>query len=165
MGQNRLYRQVISGDTTESQYKNAKRVPQLLEREKHWVLLSNAIVNESLPPLLDRFLGGSIATVVGNIFLIAIFGEIVLHSIYVQYGLPMDGYMPKQITALIYLTNFFSGPASKLMDTILSEGLGTIYGKSGLKALVTLHASLGRFSERLNQDEVTITTVLELKNK
>ncbi|KAF9775830.1 hypothetical protein IL306_006039 [Fusarium sp. DS 682] len=144
MGQNSLYLQVVSGDATESQHKNAKRVPQLPEREKHWVLLSNAIVNESLPPLLDRILGGSIAAVVGSILLIVIFGEIVPQSICVQYGLPMDGYMSRQIPALIYLTSLFSGPASKLMDTILSEGHGTIYGKSGLKALVILHESLGK---------------------
>ncbi|KAM5529489.1 duf21 and cbs domain protein [Fusarium oxysporum f. sp. phaseoli] len=42
---------------------------QLLEKEKHWVLLSNAIANESLPPLLDRILG-SIAAVVGSTLLI-----------------------------------------------------------------------------------------------
>ncbi|KAG7408919.1 Protein MAM3 [Fusarium oxysporum f. sp. raphani] len=60
MGQDGLYLQVVS----------------LLEKEKHWVLLSNAIANESLPPLLDRILG-SIAAVVGSTLLIVIFGEIV----------------------------------------------------------------------------------------
>jgi metal transporter CNNM len=74
MGQDSLYLQVISGDATEPQHKNAKRVLQLLEQGKHWVLvtllLSNAIVNESLPLVLDRIFGGGIAAVVGSTILI-----------------------------------------------------------------------------------------------
>ncbi|RKK63008.1 hypothetical protein BFJ69_g16939 [Fusarium oxysporum] len=122
MGQDSLYLEVVSGDATESQHKNAKRVSQLLEREKHWVLLSNAIVNESLPPLLDRILGGSIAAVVGSMLLIVIFGKIIPHSVCVQCGLLMDGYISRQTPALRYLTSPFSWPASNLIDTILSEG-------------------------------------------
>lgn len=74
MGQDSIYLQVLSGDPTEPQHKNAKRVLQLLNRGKHWVLvtllLANVIVNESLPVVLDRFLGGGVAAVVGSTILI-----------------------------------------------------------------------------------------------
>jgi metal transporter CNNM len=50
MGQDSVYLQVISQDPTEPQQKNAGRVLSLLEKGKHWVLvtllLSNVIVNE-----------------------------------------------------------------------------------------------------------------------
>lgn len=74
MGQDSIYLQVLAGDPTESQHKNAKRVLKLLNKGKHWVLvtllLSNVIVNESLPVVLDRTLGGGVAAVVGSTILI-----------------------------------------------------------------------------------------------
>lgn len=58
-------------------------------------------------------------------------------------------------------------PIALLLDKLLGEDHGTLYKKSGLKTLVTLHKTLGPSpSERLNQDEVTIiTAVLDLKEK
>ncbi|KAF4964936.1 hypothetical protein FSARC_7208 [Fusarium sarcochroum] len=137
---------------------------------KHWVLvtllLSNVIVNESLPVVLDRTLGGGVAAVVGSTVLIVIFGEIVPQSICVRFGLPIGGYMSTPVLLLMYITAPVSWPIAKLLDWILGEDHGTLYKKSGLKTLVTLHKSLGELSERLNQDEVTIiTAVLDLKDK
>lgn len=170
MGQDSIYLQVVSGDPCEPQYKNAKRVLKLLNKGKHWVLvtllLANVIVNESLPVVLDRTLGGGVAAVVGSTVLIVIFGEIVPQSICVRYGLPIGGYMSKPVLMLMYLTSPVAWPTAKLLDWILGEDHGTVYKKSGLKTLVTLHKSLGELSERLNQDEVTIiTAVLDLKDK
>lgn len=74
MGQDSIYLQVVSNDVHESQHKNAGRVLNLLNKGKHWVLvtllLSNVIVNESLPVVLDRTLGGGIAAIVGSTVLI-----------------------------------------------------------------------------------------------
>ncbi|KGQ09204.1 Protein MAM3 [Beauveria bassiana D1-5] len=176
MGQDSIYLQVVSGDPEEPQHKNARRVLDLLNKGKHWVLvtllLANVIVNESLPVVLDRTLGGGVAAVVGSTILIGsvslplIFGEIVPQSICVRYGLPIGGYMSKPVVALMYLLSPIAWPTAKLLDWILGEDHGTVYKKSGLKTLVTLHKSLGDLSERLNQDEVTIiTAVLDLKDK
>lgn len=74
--------------------------------------------------------------------------------------------MSKPVLLLMYLMSPFAWPTAKLLDWILGEDEGTVYKKSGLKTLVTLHKSLGELSERLNQDEVTIiTAVLDLKEK
>lgn len=74
MGQDSIYLQVISQDQEEPQRKNAKRVHDLLKKGKHWVLvtllLSNVIVNETLPVVLDRCFGGGVAAVVGSTVLI-----------------------------------------------------------------------------------------------
>lgn len=57
-------------------------------------------------------------------------------------------------------------PTAKLLDKLLGEDHGTVYKKSGLKTLVTLHKTLGSQTDRLNQDEVTIiSAVLDLKEK
>lgn len=170
MGQDSIYLQVIASDEDEPQHKNARRVYKLLESGKHWVLvtllLANVVVNESLPVVLDRCLGGGVAAIVGSTALIVIFGEVVPQSVCVRYGLQIGGYMSKPVLALMYLTAPLSWPTAKLLDWILGEDHGTVYKKSGLKTLVTLHKSLGVASERLNKDEVTIiSAVLDLKEK
>ncbi|GKT46465.1 protein MAM3 [Colletotrichum spaethianum] len=170
MGQDSIYLQVLAGDPDESQSKNAKRVYNLLKKGKHWVLvtllLSNVIVNESLPVVLDRCLGGGVEAVVGSTVLIVIFGEVVPQSVCVRYGLQIGGYMSKPVLVLMWLMAPIAWPTAKLLDWALGEDHGTVYKKSGLKTLVTLHKSLGEVGERLNQDEVTIiSAVLDLKEK
>ncbi|KAK7953712.1 hypothetical protein PG996_014604 [Apiospora saccharicola] len=170
MGQDGIYLQVISRDPEEPQRKNAKRVHDLLNKGKHWVLvtllLSNVIVNETLPVVLDRCFGGGVAAVIGSTVLIVIFGEILPQSVCVRYGLQIGGYMSGPVLALMYAMAPVAWPTAKLLDWLLGEDHGTVYKKSGLKTLVTLHKSLGDVSERLNQDEVTIiSAVLDLKRK
>ncbi|KAI1427891.1 hypothetical protein F5Y12DRAFT_125663 [Xylaria sp. FL1777] len=170
MGQDEIYLRVISLDHEEPQHKNASRVHHLLNRGKHWVLvtllLSNVIVNETLPVVLDRCFGGGIAAVVGSTVLIVIFGEIIPQSLCVRYGLQIGGYMSKPVLLLMYIMAPVAWPTAKLLDWLLGEDHGTIYKKSGLKTLVTLHKTLGEVDERLNQDEVTIiSAVLDLKRK
>ncbi|KAK3381645.1 hypothetical protein B0H63DRAFT_416498 [Podospora didyma] len=170
MGQDGIYLQVMARDPTEPQQKNAKRVYDLLQRGKHWVLvtllLSNVIVNETLPVVLDRCLGGGVAAVVGSTFLIVIFGEVLPQSVCVRYGLQIGGFMSGPVLLLMYLMAPLAWPTAKLLDKLLGTEHGTVYKKSGLKTLVTLHKNLGDVSQRLNQDEVTIiSAVLDLKEK
>ncbi|KAK4230197.1 putative transporter [Podospora fimiseda] len=170
MGQDSIYLQVMARDPNESQQRNAKRVYNLLQRGKHWVLvtllLANVIVNETLPVVLDRCLGGGIAAVVGSTVLIVIFGEVIPQSLCVRYGLQIGGYMSKPVLVMMYLMAPIAWPIAKLLDKLLGEDHGTVYKKSGLKTLVTLHKNLGEVSQRLNQDEVTIiSAVLDLKEK
>lgn len=123
-------------------------------------------MNESLPVVLDRCFGGGVAAVVGSTVLIVIFGEIIPQSLCVRYGLQIGGYMSKPVLLLMYIMAPVAWPTAKLLDWLLGKDHGTIYKKSGLKTLVTLHKTLGEVDERLNQDEVTIiSAVLDLKRK
>jgi hypothetical protein len=74
MGQDGVYLQVIATSGEGKEQKHAHKVLTLLKRGKHWVLvtllLSNVIVNESLPIVLDRSLGGGWPAVVGSTALI-----------------------------------------------------------------------------------------------
>lgn len=74
--------------------------------------------------------------------------------------------MSKPVLLLMYFMAPVAWPTAKLLDWALGEDHGTVYKKSGLKTLVTLHRTLGEVSERLTQDEVTIiAAVLDLKEK
>ncbi|KAJ5724447.1 hypothetical protein N7493_006175 [Penicillium malachiteum] len=170
MGQDEVYLQVIQTSGEASEKKNAASVLSLLQRGKHWVLvtllLSNVITNETLPIVLDRTLGGGWPAVLGSTALIVIFGEIVPQSICVRYGLPIGAWMAPCVLVLMYIMSPVAWPVAKLLDKLLGEDHGTIYKKAGLKTLVTLHRTLGEAGEQLTSDEVTIiSAVLDLKEK
>jgi hypothetical protein len=77
MGQDGIYLQVIATSGEGKEQRHAQRVYQLLKRGKHWVLvtllLSNVIVNETLPIVLDRSLGGGWPAVLGSTVLIGMY--------------------------------------------------------------------------------------------
>ncbi|CEG75998.1 Putative Morphology protein [Rhizopus microsporus] len=91
MGMDETNLHVLIQSGTETEKVNAKKVLSLLDRGKHWVLvtllLSNVIVNETLPIILDGVLGGGWKAVVISTALIVIFGEVIPQSICVRYGL------------------------------------------------------------------------------
>jgi len=71
------------------------------------------------------------------------------------------------VLALMYCLGIIAYPTAGLLDLLLGKDHGTVYKKSGLKTLVTLHKTMGpNAADRLNQDEVTIiSAVLDLKEK
>lgn len=168
MGQDEVYLKVISTSGEVNERKHARKVLSLIGRGKHWVLvtllLSNVITNETLPIVLDRCLGGGWPAVVTSTASIVIFGEIIPQSICVRYGLQVGSALSPFVLILMYIMYPIAYPCALLLDHLLGEDHGTVYKKSGLKTLVTLHKTMG--VERLNQDEVTIiSAVLDLKEK
>ncbi|OVF09514.1 putative d-3-phosphoglycerate dehydrogenase [Clavispora lusitaniae] len=168
MGQDEVYLKVIATSGEPRERKHARKVLRLIGRGKHWVLvtllLSNVITNETLPIVLDRCLGGGWPAVVTSTASIVIFGEIIPQSICVRYGLQVGAMFAPFVLVLMYVMYPVAYPCALLLDHILGEDHGTVYKKSGLKTLVTLHKTMG--VERLNQDEVTIiSAVLDLKEK
>ncbi|GMG39347.1 unnamed protein product [Ambrosiozyma monospora] len=168
MGQDEVYLKVMASSGTPNEQKCAKKVLKLLAKGKHWLLvtllLGNVITNETLPVILDRFLGGGFVAVFSSTVSIVIFGEIIPQSVCVRYGLQLGAFFAPYVQVLMYIMFPVAYPTAKLLDKILGEDHGTVYKKSGLKTLVTLHKTMG--VERLNEDEVTIiSAVLDLKAK
>ncbi|ODV86941.1 hypothetical protein CANARDRAFT_180666, partial [[Candida] arabinofermentans NRRL YB-2248] len=168
MGQDEVYLKVMADSGTPEEQRHSKDVLRLISRGKHWLLvtllLSNVITNETLPVILDRFLGGGFAAVFSATVSIVIFGEIIPQSVCVRYGLQLGAYFAPFVLVLMYIMYPVAYPIAMLLDYILGQDHGTVYKKSGLKTLVTLHKTMG--VERLNQDEVTIiSSVLDLKAK
>ncbi len=96
MGQDRTCLQVIARSGTRTERENAQRVLNVLQRGRHWVLVSlllgNVIVNETLPIVLDRDLRGGFFAILASTVLIVVFGEIIPQSICAKHGLTIGSW-------------------------------------------------------------------------
>ena len=89
MGQDEITLRVLSSSGRGRQKSDAQKVLSVLQKGKHWVLvtllLGNVIVNEALPIVLDgEMRGGWIAVVVSTV-LVVVFGEIIPQSVCAKY--------------------------------------------------------------------------------
>ncbi|KAI8089592.1 uncharacterized protein BX664DRAFT_333417 [Halteromyces radiatus] len=161
--------QVIKETGSPDERYNAGKVLQLLDHGKHWVLvtllLSNVIVNETLPIILDSLFGGGWQAILISTALIVIFGEIIPQSICVRHGLSIGAKCSTLVLILMYIMYPIGYPTSLLLDHFLGKTQGTVYKKAGLKSLVSLHQS-ENVSDGLTEDEVLIIgSVLDLRDK
>ncbi|CAO3639588.1 unnamed protein product [Cunninghamella echinulata] len=171
MGLDETNLHVLVETGTETERKNATKVLKLLQGRRHWVLvtllLSNVIVNETLPIVLHDVIGGGWQAVAISTALIVIFGEVIPQSICVRYGLAIGAKTSGMVLVFMYLMSPIAYPTALLLDYFLGESHGTIYKKAGLKTLVSLHQAVNPSDvDALNQDEVTIiSAVLDLRSK
>ncbi|KAI8343593.1 hypothetical protein BC941DRAFT_411825 [Chlamydoabsidia padenii] len=154
--------------TPEEQY-NAAKVLRLLDHGKHWVLvtllLSNVVVNETLPIILDSVFGGGWQAVLISTALIVVFGEVIPQSICVRHGLSIGAKCSTLVLILMYIMCPLGYPTALLLDYFLGKNHGTVYKKAGLKTLVSLHQSKDT-TDGLTEDEVLIIgSVLDLRDK
>lgn len=168
MGLDMVNLQVISNTGSPSDRKAADRVLDLLGHGRHWLLvtllLTNVIVNESLPIFLHSVVGGGFGAVVVSTGLIVIFGEVIPQAACARYGLRIGAACTPFVLTLMYLEFPIAYPIAKLLDFILGESHGTTYKKAELKSFVRLHGLIGE--DLLNQEEITmINSVLELSDK
>ena len=74
MGQDAVHLQVLATSSEGPEQRHAKTVLKLIHKGKHWVLvtllLGNVVVNESLPIVLDKTLGGGWPAILGSTVLI-----------------------------------------------------------------------------------------------
>ncbi|KAL2075849.1 hypothetical protein VTL71DRAFT_792 [Oculimacula yallundae] len=171
MGQDQVCLQVIAGSGNVKERQNAQKVLNVLQRGRHWVLVSlllgNVITNETLPIILDQDVKGGLFAVAASTILIVIFGEIIPQSICAKHGLRIGAWSSRYVIWVMYLLFPIAYPVSKILDRLLGQSHGTIFNRAGLKTLITLHERLS-FSptERLNREEVTvISTVIDLNAK
>ncbi|CAO3626087.1 unnamed protein product [Cunninghamella echinulata] len=171
MGLDETNLQVLVETGTESEKKNAKKVLGLITGKRHWLLvtllLSNVVVNETLPIVLHGVIGGGWQAVALSTALIVIFGEVLPQSICVRYGLTIGAKTADMVLVFMYIMYPIAYPTALLLDYFLGESHGTVYKKAGLKTLVSLHQAVNPSdADALTIDEVTmISAVLDLRSK
>ncbi|KAL1922613.1 uncharacterized protein VTP21DRAFT_10152 [Calcarisporiella thermophila] len=169
-----------SGELRDRQH--AEKILSLLRRGKHWILvtllLSNVIVNETLPIVLDSIFSGGWPAVLISTALIVIFGDYAMlltltflfflssPAICVRHGLVIGSFFFWFVLILMYLLYPIAYPIALLLDYCLGEDRGITYRKAELKTLVSLHQGDNDNFEGLTEDEVTIIgAVLDLREK
>ncbi|BGP22532.1 cell agglutination protein Mam3 [Rhodotorula toruloides] len=146
---------------------DAQKVFSLLSHGRHFVLvcllLSNVIVNETLPVFLDSLIGGGgILAIVISSAAIVIFGEVLPQALCAQYGLRVGAKCVGFVRVLMYLESPVCYPAAKVLDWLLGSHTTHLYRREELKTLVHLHAG----GKVLREDEgELVERVLELAER
>ncbi|KAJ5727154.1 hypothetical protein N7493_004974 [Penicillium malachiteum] len=160
MTQDDINLRVIASSGDAADRRNAQKVISLLDRGKHWILvtllLGNCIASEALPVILDPILHGGLPAVLGSTVLIVIFSEIIPQSICARHSLTIGAYMVPCASLFMYILGPVSWPIGKLLDKLVGDSHATGYKRSQLKTLFSLHKSMGKSEDRLNQDEVKV---------
>ncbi|KAJ7464221.1 hypothetical protein B0H11DRAFT_2240622 [Mycena galericulata] len=167
MGLDPLHLRVLAMSSDDPiEQRNAREVLALMQRGRHWVLvvllLSNVIINESLPVFLDSAIGGGFAAVALSTTSIVIFG-IIPQAVSVRYGLSIGAACAPFVLALMYLLSPVAYPIARLLDFVLGIHGTHTYKKAELKSLLQFHRT---GEEPLLDDEISILNgVLELGGK
>ncbi|KAF9561523.1 DUF21-domain-containing protein [Agrocybe pediades] len=167
MGLDELHLRVLAMSSQNlTERRNAQKVLALLRRGRHWVLvvllLSNVIVNESLPIFLDSALGGGVAAVVISTCAIVIFG-VIPQAVSVRYGLLVGATCAPLVLAMMFVLAPIAYPIAKLLDYVLGADKHHLYKKAELKSFLEFHKS---GEEPLRDEEIAILNgVLELNTK
>ncbi|KAF9042424.1 hypothetical protein BJ165DRAFT_1487046 [Panaeolus papilionaceus] len=168
MGLDELHLRVLATSSEDLKEKaNAQKVLKLMLKGRHWVLvvllLSNVIINESLPIFLDSALGGGVAAVVIATAAIVIFGRVIPQALSVRYGLAIGARCTPLVLGMMYLFAPIAYPIAKLLDWALGANEQHTYKKAELKSFLQFHRT---GQEPLRDDEIAILNgVLELNTK
>lgn len=168
MGLDDLHLRVLAASSDDPEERvNARKVLNVLSYGRHWVLvvllLSNVIVNESLPIFLDSALGGGFIAIAISTVTIVIFGEIIPQAVCVRYGLWIGAKCAPVVVILMFLLAPVAYPVARLLDRVLGEAELHTYKKAELKSLLAFHS---QGQEPLDDDEIRMLNgVLELSSK
>ncbi|KAG2217255.1 hypothetical protein INT45_010263 [Circinella minor] len=104
------------------------------------LLLTNTVLNETLPILCDGLFGEGYVAVIISTALVFIFAEIIPQAICSRHGLAIGAFFAIPVRILIGFWYILAWPIAKLLDYILGKHDGTIYGVSELRELIHLHS-------------------------
>ena len=120
------------------------------------LLIANMITNETLPIIADPLLGGGIQAVVVSIVLVVLFSELIPQSVCSRYGLQIGAFMAPFTRLVMLILWPVAWPVSRILHLALGPHHGTVYRRSELKELVTMHAASGGRGGDLKGDTVMI---------
>ncbi|KAI7847277.1 hypothetical protein BDC45DRAFT_611137 [Circinella umbellata] len=134
---------ILSTAGTPKQQKHAAKILPI-RKNAHLLLtsllLTNTVLNETLPILCDGLFGEGYVAVIISTALVFIFAEIIPQAICSRHGLAIGAFFAIPVRILIGFWYILAWPIAKLLDCILGKHDGTIYGVSELRELIHLHS-------------------------
>ncbi|GAA5837709.1 hypothetical protein JCM9279_006840 [Rhodotorula babjevae] len=161
MGLDSMNLQVLAASGPPRDRADAQKVLSLLSYGRHFVLvcllLSNVVVNETLPVFLDSLTGGGgVLAVVISSAAIVIFGEVLPQALCARHGLRIGAACTGFVKVLMYLEAPICWPTAKLLDLLLGAHTTHLYRREELRTLVELHED-----ELGNADAALVGALLE----
>ncbi|KAG2186983.1 hypothetical protein INT44_003211 [Umbelopsis vinacea] len=160
---------ILSNSGTDIQRKRAKRIVPI-RKNGHLLLttllLTNTVINETLPVLFDSIFGGGFIAVIASTVLLVIFSEIIPQAVCSRHGLAIGSFFAWPVRILIYALFIVAWPIAKVLDLLLGSQHGVLYRSAELKELIALHATTQEKGGDLQTDAVTILQgALDLQEK
>lgn len=103
------------------------------------LLLTNTVLNETLPILFDDIFSKGFVSVIVSTALLVLFAEIIPQAIFSKHGLAIGALFAYPVRILIALWFVISWPISKFLDFMLGKHAGFTYGVAEFSALAELH--------------------------
>ncbi|GAA5814891.1 hypothetical protein MFLAVUS_008394 [Mucor flavus] len=103
------------------------------------LLLTNTVLNETLPILFDGIFSTGFISVIVSTALLVMFSEIIPQAIFSKHGLAIGAMFAYPVRVLIGIWFILSWPISKFLDLLLGTHTGFKYGVAEFRALVQLH--------------------------
>ncbi|KAI9271334.1 hypothetical protein BY458DRAFT_586579 [Sporodiniella umbellata] len=103
------------------------------------LLLTNTVLNETLPILFDDIFRKGFMSVIVSTVLLVLFSEIIPQAVFSKHGLAIGSLFAFPVRILIGLWFVVSWPISKFLDWMLGPHEGFSYTESELSALIQLH--------------------------
>ncbi|KAI9483816.1 MAG: hypothetical protein EXX96DRAFT_632509 [Benjaminiella poitrasii] len=103
------------------------------------LLLTNTVLNETLPILFDDIFSKGFISVILSTVLLVLFSEIIPQAVFSKHGLAIGAFFAIPVRILIAIWFVVAWPISKFLDTLLGKHTGITYDAAELHALVGLH--------------------------
>lgn len=119
--------------TPQQQYYASRIIP--IRKNGHillaTLLLTNTVLNETLPILFDDIFSKGFISVIVSTALLVLFAEIIPQAIFSKHGLAIGAMFAFPVRILIALWFVISWPISKFLDHLLGTHTGFTYGVAG----------------------------------
>lgn len=154
--------------TPQQQYHASRIIP--IRKNGHillaTLLLTNTVLNETLPILFDDIFSKGFISVIVSTALLVLFAEIIPQAIFSKHGLAIGAMFAFPVRILIALWFVISWPISKFLDHLLGTHTGFTYGVAEFGALVKLHDKSVYDDGTLRHETVDmLQNVLEMQEK
>ncbi|CEP06998.1 hypothetical protein [Parasitella parasitica] len=103
------------------------------------LLLTNTVLNETLPILFDGIFSKGFISVIASTALLVLFAEILPQAIFSKHGLAIGAMFAVPVRVLIVIWSIVAWPIAKFLDYLLGTHAGFTYGVAEFGALIRLH--------------------------
>ncbi|KAJ8663084.1 hypothetical protein O0I10_001261 [Lichtheimia ornata] len=135
---------ILSAAGTPKQRKYAARIMPI-RKNGHLLLtallLTNTVLNETLPVLIDGLFGQGYLAIILSTVLIVLFSEIIPQAVCSRNGLAIGAFFAIPVRVLIGFWYIIAWPISKILDKCLGKHHGFVYNVSELCELIGLHSN------------------------